>query len=125
MLVKNIRFLVPLENIEDIDNKQIDVFVELEDGHEYSVWVTTPRHIEYLMEEDELNYASPGYPFIIVKNITEETIREAIKEYASDDAYWLKLHHFAGKIDVDVFKKLRQEEEKLAKELEEEFGEEF
>ena len=38
-----------------------------------------------------------------VKKLTKEIISETIEAYASEEAYWLKLYHFAGKIDTAVF----------------------
>lgn len=47
MLVKDISFPIPLANIEDIYDHNIDVFVELEDGHNYTLIVGTCK-IYYL-----------------------------------------------------------------------------
>ena len=44
-----------------------------------------------------------------VKKLTKDIITEAIQAYASDDAYWLKLYHFAGKVDTAVFNQLQAE----------------
>ena len=61
------------------------------------------------MDKNKVNYFEPGYPFIIVKELTEEVITEAIQAYESGDAYWLKLYHFAGKVDTAVFNQLQAE----------------
>ena len=106
MLIKSISFPTYLEDITDIENSNIDVFVELEDGYTYTVIVATAKNIESLMDKERMNYFEPGYPFIIVKKLTKEIISEAIEAYASDEAYWLKLYHFAGKIDTAVFNQL-------------------
>ena len=119
MLIKSIIFPTYLEDITDIENSNIDVFVELEDGYTYTVVVATAKNIESLMDKEKMNYFEPGYPFIIVKKLTKEIISEAIEAYASDEAYWLKLYHFAGEIDTAVFNQLQAEHIEYLKELDE------
>ena len=70
------------------------------------------------MDKERMNYFEPGYPFIIVKKLTKEIISEAIQAYASDEAYWLKLYHFAGKVDAAVFNQLQAEHMDYLKEKE-------
>ena len=119
MLIKSISFPTYLEDITDIENSNIDVFVELEDGYTYTVVVATAKNIESLMDKEKMNYFEPGYLFIIVKKLTKEIISEAIEAYASDEAYWLKLYHFAGEIDTAVFNQLQAEHMEYLKELDE------
>nr|QUS63748.1 hypothetical protein [Haslea silbo] len=119
MLIKSISFPTYLEDITDIENSNIDVFVELEDAYTYTVVVATAKNIESLMDKEKINYFEPGYPFIIVKKLTKEIITEAIEAYASDDAYWLKLYHFAGKINKTIFNTLQAEHTEYLKELDE------
>jgi hypothetical protein len=110
MLVKSISFPTYLEDITDIENNNIDVFVELEDGYTYTVVVATVKNIESLMDKEKINFSEPGDPFIIVRKLTKEIIEETLKAYAeSNDGYWLKLYHFAGKINKTVFNKLQAE----------------
>ena len=117
MLIKSISFPTYLEDITDIENSNIDVFVELEDAYTYTVVVATAKNIESLMDKERMNYFEPGYPFIIVKKLTKEIISEAIQAYASDEAYWLKLYHFAGKVDTAVVNQLQAEHMEYLKEL--------
>jgi hypothetical protein len=119
MLIKSISFPTYLEDITDIENSNIDVFVQLEDAYTYTVVVATAKNIESLMDKEKINYFEPGYPFIIVKKLTKEIITEAIEAYASDDAYWLKLYHFAGKINKTIFNNLQAEHTEYLKELDE------
>ena len=86
MLIKSISFPTYLEDITDIENSNIDVFVELEDGYTYTVVVATAKNIESLMDKEKMNYFEPGYPFIIVKKLTKEIISEHIQSYASNEA---------------------------------------
>ena len=106
MLIKSISFPTYLKDITNIENSNIDVFVELEDNYTYTVVVATAKNIESLMNKERMNYFEPGYPFIIVKKLTKEIISKAIQAYASDEAYWLKLYYFAGKVDTAVFNQL-------------------
>ena len=71
------------------------------------------------MDKEKMNYFEPGSPFVIVKKLTKEIITETIQAYASDDAYWLKLYHFAGKVDPSVFNHLQTEQTEYLKELDE------
>lgn len=119
MLVKSIDFPCGLEGITDIEDDNVDVFVELEEKSPYTyiVVVGTAKNLETLMEKENLNYFEVGHPFIIVKKLTKEIIEETIQAYAKDNAYWLKLHHFADQIDPAVFDKLQTEHIAYLKEL--------
>ena len=117
MLIKSISFPTYLEDITDIENGNIDVFVESEDAYTYTVVVATAKNIESLMDKERMNYFGPGYPFIIVKKLTEEIISEASQAYASDERYWLKLYHFAGGVDTTVFNQLQAKHMDYLKEL--------
>jgi len=119
MLIKSISFPTYLEDITDIEDSNIDVFVELENSYIYTVVVATSKNMESLMDNAKTNYFEPGHPFIIVKKLTKEIITEAIEAYASDDAYWLKLYHFAGKVDTAIFNQLQTEHTEYLKELDE------
>jgi len=122
MKVKEISFIRPnlLEEIADIENYNVDVFVELEDGYTCTVVVGTAKNLEWLMDKEKKNFFEPGHPFVIVKKITKEVIEETIRAYAEEDnGYWLKLHHFAGDIDMSVFDKLQAEHEEHLKKLDE------
>jgi len=122
MIVKKISFPAPLEDVEDVYDDNLDVFVDLENGLNSTVVVATPKNLMYLMKKENSNFLSPGEPMIIVRKLTMEIIQEAIQAYAEDeDVYWLKLHHFASSIGLDRFDKLQkyQDEEdiKFDKEL--------
>lgn len=114
MQEKNIDFSIKLDethlnNIEDIYNSNIEVFVTFEDGFTVTIIVGTPKNLQYLMEKDNMNFYSPGLPWVIVQKLTVETIHEAIQAYMDDspNGYWLKLYHFALDIDMDVFNQLQ------------------
>jgi hypothetical protein len=136
MRINNIMFPTYLKDIKDIENGNIEVFVEVENGYIYTVVVATAKNIDYLMEKKKMNYFEPGHPFIIVKELTQEIIEETLQAYAEKndgyfapdendgysyveghDGYWLKFYHFAGDIDETVFKKLKAEHIEYRKEL--------
>ena len=52
MLVKNISFVIPLTDIEDIYDYNIDVGVKSEDGSEYTVMIGTPKNFLTLMNNN-------------------------------------------------------------------------
>ena len=107
-IVRNLRFLTN-EEITDIEDYNLDVFVELEDGYTYTVVIATAKNIVSLMDKQKTNFSEPGDPFIIVRKLTKEIIEEAVKAYAKNDAYWLKFYHFAGEVNMFVFNKLQAE----------------
>ena len=106
--VKNISFIKPIL-LEDIENPNIDVFVELEDGYTHTMVVATCQNILSLMDKEKMDFSEPGCPFTIVRKLMKEVIEEAIKAYAEYDLYWLKLYHFAGDINMTAFNKLQAE----------------
>ena len=121
MLVKKISFVRPtlFEEIPDIEDYNLDVFVELEDGYTYTVVIATAKNIVFLMDKEKTNFSEPGDPFIIVRKLTKEIIEEAVKVYAENDAYWLKYYHFGGEVGTAVFNRLQAEHTEYLKELDE------
>jgi hypothetical protein len=117
MKVTKISFPTYLEECIGIENENIDVFVEEEDGYTYTFVVATAKNIEYLMDKWKMKYFSPGHPFIIVKKLTQEIIEETIKDLSQkDNGYWLKLYQFADQIDETVFNQLEAEDREEQKE---------
>ena len=109
MKIKRIEFM---DEIKDVDNDNIDVLVEKEDGYEYIVTVGTPQDLLEEMNQEKTNYVRPGNTNIIVKKLTKEIVTEAIQAYAEDDGFWLKLHQFAISIDISILNKLEEEHRK-------------
>jgi uncharacterized FAD-dependent dehydrogenase len=109
MLIKNIRIL---STIEDIENDSIDVCVDSEDGYTYTVSLCTPKYFLQQMDQETNNFFQPGQMEIIVRKLTKEIITEAIEAYAENNAFWLKLHHFGIEIDSSVFDELQAKHEK-------------
>ena len=128
MEIKSIIYPVPLSEVKDIFNDNIDVFVKLEDGNSYSVVVTTPKNIMEYMENNYLGYIPASHPKIIVKSLTEENIYEAIKSYSEENAFWLKLLYITGggetSLDIEYINKVIAEIEKSNEEILQAFNEE-
>jgi hypothetical protein len=120
MKVINIRIPYDLESI-DIENDEIDVFVDTDEPYTYVLSVATPKHIQFRMDEQKKDIFGPGYPLIFVNKLTPEIIEQAVKAFAEDDCgYWLKVYHFGGcqgDIDESIFDPLKADHIKELNEL--------
>jgi hypothetical protein len=76
----------------DIFDDNIDAAIKLEDGYTYTVVITTPKNLLTAMDKGKNNFLSPGFPMIVVRQLTKDVIEQAIEAYAGDDAYYLKLY---------------------------------
>ncbi len=94
--IKKITYPTSLDSIEDIENDNIDIFVELENGMSLTLVVGTPKNLIWYMEKENINYCDGGYLDIIVSSLTQENIRQAVEYYAGGDGYNLKLIYLAG-----------------------------
>ena len=63
-----------LEEIADIEDYNLDVFVELENGYTSTAIMATAKNIVSLMDKEKTNFSEPGDPFIIVKKLTKKII---------------------------------------------------
>ena len=101
-----------LQNIDDIYNANVEVFVTLNNGFTLTIIVGTPKNLQYIMNKDHTNFYGPGLPWIIVQKLTKSIIEEAIMAYFHDrpNAYWLQLCHFALDINPFIFDELQQRE---------------
>jgi hypothetical protein len=106
MIVKKVSFPTPLEMIEDTKDDNIDVWVELEDGCCYTVVVTTLQNLMTQMKETKKNYIQSGCPYIIVNELKEDIIEEAVQSYAEGDAYWLKLNHLSSEFSIELLNEM-------------------
>ena len=103
MRIKKISFI---DEVENEYSNSIDVRVEFEDGYSYTIVVRTPDDLVQEMLQEKTNFIEPASSTIIVKRLTKEIITEAIKTYAKDEGYWLKLCQFGDELDISVFNKL-------------------
>ncbi|KAF1084281.1 hypothetical protein SPSYN_02685 [Sporotomaculum syntrophicum] len=106
MIVRKISFPTPLEMVADTKDDNIDVFVKLEDGYSYTVVVVTHQNLITQMNKSKKNFIEAGCPFIIVKELKEDIIKEAIQSYADEDAYWLKLNHLSSEFNIKVLNEM-------------------
>lgn len=90
MKVSKIEYPTALSKIADIDNHNVDVFIELEDGTHITVVVSTPDNLRSYMDKENLNFIPATQPDIIVKSLTEDNIKQAIDNYAEGDTFWVK-----------------------------------
>ena len=115
MRVKRIEFV---EEVRDVTNDNIDVFVENEDGYTYTISVCTPQDFLEEMKQEKTNFVRPGGTImIVVKKLTEDIVTEAIQAYAENDGYWLKLHQFAASIGISTLNQLEAEHRKEQQEF--------
>lgn len=101
MLVKKIIFPTPLEKV-DVEDDNIDVFVELNDGNTYTVVIATYKNLLTQMNKTNKNFIEAGCPFIIVRELKEDIIKVAVQSYANGDAYWLKLNHLSSEFNIKL-----------------------
>jgi hypothetical protein len=98
MKIETITFFTDLEDIEDIFDYNMDMAVQLEDGHKYIVVVATQKNLLTLMDNEKSDFLSPGDPMIIVRKFTKEVVQKAIEAYAKNQAYYLKF--YAADLDI-------------------------
>ena len=72
------------------------------------------------MEKNKENFIEPGYPCIIVHELTPSVIREALEAFAVDkeDAFWLKLYHTTATLTIEDINEILDRKEKENTELE-------
>lgn len=90
MKVMTIEYPTPLEKCHRY-NDNIDVFVTLENKQTYCITITTTKWIEDYMKLTHKNYLEPGTIHLIVEMLDSQIIEKAIREFAENDAYWLKV----------------------------------
>jgi hypothetical protein len=76
MLVKKISFVRPtlLEEIPDIEDYNLGVFVDLEDGYTYTVSIATTKNLLQRMNQEKSNFSNPSELVIVVRKLTQEII---------------------------------------------------
>nr|UBA15733.1 hypothetical protein [Pseudo-nitzschia hainanensis] len=121
MRIKEMSYFEPYyESEADIDNACLDVYVTLENNDFYLLEVTTPKYLCSIMEKSKSNFVQPYYPCIIVSELKYDTIRSAIQQFIDEeeDAYWLKLYHTAGVLNIEDINKILLDREEKEQETE-------
>ncbi|MFJ7662279.1 hypothetical protein ACIQXW_07750 [Lysinibacillus sp. NPDC097162] len=109
MDIIRVEFPTPLSDIKNIEDDNIDVFIELEDGMTYTLVITTPKNLYTLMRNEKISYIPAGPSFVIVESLTEKNIIDVIKTYVVNEAYWLKLNFISGELDINLLDKKVQQ----------------
>lgn len=73
----------------DVLSDNIDIFVKLDNNTSYCITVATIKWIDDQVKRK--GFLESGSPFLIVERLEENIIEKAIKDYALNDAYWLKV----------------------------------
>lgn len=63
---------------------------------DYWIEIATPQALSSQTEKNKENFLEPGYPCLIVRELTPLVIREALEAFVVDreDAFWLKIVPF-------------------------------
>lgn len=103
MKVISIEYPTPLKNC-NIKNDNIDIFVKLENGNKYCITVAT---IDWISDHVGERHLPSGSPDLIVKELQNQLIEDAVKEYSEDDAYWLRVFSMSYRDEVPDWYKLK------------------
>ncbi len=85
--VISIEYPTQLKNC-NIKNDNIDIFVKLQSGNNYCITVAT---IDWISDHVGERHLPSGSPDLIVKELQNQLIEDAVKECSEDDAYWLRV----------------------------------
>jgi hypothetical protein len=112
--IKRITILSDMKDTDPLDTNE-DISIELENGDIYHVVVPTPQNLYTLMDQEEQNFVPFGFPFIVVREITEDVLWEMEKELLEDNRYYLKRYSFEPPIEVldEYEKELRVHQREL------------
>ena len=97
MNLKKVEYPTALSNNVDRYNDNIDVFVETTDGTRYTLTVCTPQFYYSYMDKEGLNYVPSSPPDVIVKELTDEYINQALMSFCRNDGYLMKAYFFMGR----------------------------
>jgi hypothetical protein len=94
MKIVDMFYPTTLDKIKNIEDEGIDVIVGLDDGYEpkYVIDIGTPMFIRAMIHKFGDGWYGAGCPNLIVKSLKYDIILQAIKEFAKNDAYWLKIY---------------------------------
>ena len=83
----SIFYPTPIDKIEDVNNDNIDVCVYLSNGKSYTIVFITPDNLKQQMNQNDEQFISPDFRFIVVKSISQSNIEAAIRKIASEPYY--------------------------------------
>lgn len=99
MKITKVEYPTKLEEINDVLDDNIDVFVEMDNGWHFTVTVCTPNFYISQMDKEHVNFVGAP-PDIIVRELTDNNIQEALESFCEDDGYWMKLYFLASMLDT-------------------------
>ena len=94
--IEKVQYQTALNEADMYDDK-IDILVEAEDGYEYKLTVCTPQFYYSYMDKEGLNYVPASPPDVIVKELTDEYIMQALQSFCEDEGYWMKAYCLLGR----------------------------
>lgn len=87
----SLSFPTALEHVNAI-NDNVDVCLQLDNGHQYTFVVATPDNLKFLMEKDNIPYVKPGMPFLIVEEINTKNITQLIEALLKNGEDFLRVY---------------------------------
>ncbi|MBE6543961.1 MAG: hypothetical protein E7675_06130 [Ruminococcaceae bacterium] len=79
-----ISYPTPIETVEDVYNDNIDVIVHFDDETSICVVVATPDNLKWQMKNEDMRYLPAGEIQIIVSELKDEIIKEALIDYCDN-----------------------------------------
>ena len=76
----------------NLDNDNMDVLVQTENGKQYTFVVATPDNVKYLMKKDNVPFLKPGLPFLFVEKLTETNIRMVVESLLEEDEQLIRVY---------------------------------
>lgn len=106
MKITNITYPTSLDKVDDTFNDNIDIFVETEYGIILTFTVCTPQFYTSYMNKSGKGFVPAGIPDIIVSELTDENIHNAVADYCKSNGYWLKSYYILGLIEDENLDKI-------------------
>lgn len=72
----------------------------------------TIENVRYLINSSGHGYLRPGASMIIVNELSEDSIMNALNDYCEGDAYWIKEYHLSGTFDIETLDSILKEKRK-------------
>lgn len=90
MKIISISYPSPLEAVRDKTDDNIDVIIKFDDNSSLCVVVATPDNLKRQMKNESKSFLPPGLPQIIVSQLDDTVIKDAIITYTNDFDFFKK-----------------------------------
>lgn len=92
-------------HLKDLFNSNVKISIIFKNRLTATIIVGTPKNFEHLIAKDRVNFYGSRLSWVIVKELTVETIHEIIQGYMYDcpNGYWLKLYYFWNELNTTIF----------------------